>query len=66
MSDLFDLPVSLSARLAWLERHGLTLTKLESGRYQCALDEETFARGEDEEEAVVNFCVKTGLPHYNQ
>ena len=66
MSDLFDLPVSLSPRLAWLERHGLTLTRLESGRYECALDAETFARGEDEEEAIVNFCVKTKLRHYAQ
>lgn len=66
MSDLFDLPVSLSPRLAWLERHELTVTRLESGRYECALDDETFARGEDEEEAIVNFCVKTKLRHYAQ
>ncbi len=65
-AELFDIPQSLSPRLAWLQRHGLTLTKLESGRYECALDEETFARGEDEDEAIVNFCVKTRLPHYSE
>jgi len=67
VSDLFpDLQPSLSPRLAWLERHGLVVTKLESGRYQCALDDENFARGEDEEAAIVAFCVKSGLAHYNQ
>ncbi len=66
MSELFDIPVSLSPRLVWLQRHGLTVTKLESGRYECALDDETFARGDDEDEAIVNFCVKTHLPHYSE
>lgn len=67
MSDLFpDLQPSLSPRLAWLERHGLVVTKLVNGRYECALDEENFARGEDEEEAIVAFCVKTGIAHYTQ
>lgn len=63
-TELFDLPESLSPRLAWLQCHGLTLTRLESGRYECALDDETFARGEDEDEAIVAFCIKTKLSHY--
>lgn len=67
MADLFpDLPESLSPRLAWLERHGLTTRKLESGRWECALDEENWARGEDEDEAVIAFCLKTKLAHYSQ
>lgn len=67
MTDLFpDLPESLSPKLAWLARYGLTTRRLESGRWECALDEENWARGEDEEEAIVSFCVKTGLGHYNQ
>lgn len=64
-AELFDLPVSLSPRLAWLERHGLSLTKLENGRYQCALDEDNRAQGEDQDEACVAFCLKTGLRHWN-
>lgn len=67
MADLFpDLPQSLSPKLAWLERHGLVLVKLPSGRYECALDEENYGRGEDEEEAVVAFCVKTKMRHYSE
>lgn len=66
MADLFDIPLSLSPRLAWLQCHGLTIIRLESGRYECALDDETFARGEDEDEACWAFCAKTALRHYSQ
>lgn len=67
MSDLFpDLPQSLSPKLAWLERHGLVLVKLPSGRWECALDEENYARGESEEEAIIEFCVKTKMAHYSE
>jgi hypothetical protein len=67
MNDLFpDLQPSLSPRLAWLEKHGLVLRRLPSGRFECVLDDENWARGEDEDEAVINFCVKTGLAHYSQ
>ncbi len=67
MSDLFpDLAPSLSPRLAWLARYGLTVRRLGENRYECALDEENYGRGEDEETAIVDFCVKTRLPHYNQ
>lgn len=65
MSDLFEVPVSLSPRLRWLDRHALTLRKLESGKWECALDELTFGRGETEEEACADFCVKTRLAHWS-
>lgn len=67
MTDLFpDLAPSLSPRLAWLTRHGLTTRKLEGGRWECALDDENWARGDDEDEAIVALCLKTKLPHYSQ
>ncbi len=65
MTDLFDVPLSLSPRRAWLERHGLTLTKLPSGRWECALDEFNRHRGDDEDEACIEFCLKTGIKHWN-
>jgi hypothetical protein len=39
--------------------------RLPSGRFECVLDDENWARGEDEEEAIVGLCVKTGMKHWN-
>lgn len=65
--SLFDIPVSLSPRLAWLERHCLTLRKrTDAIGYECALDAENFGRGETEDEACIDFCLKTKLQHYSQ
>lgn len=64
MTDLFEIPESLSPRLAWLRDHGLALRKLESGRWECFLDDENFGRGEDQDEACISFCLKTKLPHW--
>lgn len=66
MSDLFDIPESLSPRLAWLRDHGLTMTKLENGKYECALFDVAFGQGATEDEACVDFCIKTRLPHWSQ
>ncbi len=66
MSDLFEVPVSLSPRLAWLQRHALHLRKLENGKHEVSLNEETFARGDDADEACIAFCETTGLRHWNQ
>ena len=67
MTDLFpDLPPTLSPRLAWLTRYGLTLRRISESRYVCALDENTFGQGETEEEAICDFCVKTRMAHYNE
>jgi hypothetical protein len=56
----------LSPKLAWLQANQLATRRLESGRWECSLNEENFARGEDEEEAVVALCIKMGLEHYSQ
>jgi hypothetical protein len=64
MSDLFEIPESLSPRLAWLRDHGLTLKKLESGRWECSLDENNCGRGDSQDEACIDFCLKTQLPHW--
>ena len=64
--ELFDLPPCLSPRLQWLERHCLTIVRMENGKYACILDDLTVAVGDDQEEAIVNFCLKYKLRHYNQ
>ncbi len=65
MSDIFEIPESLSPRLRWLRDHQLTIQKLENGKYECSLDESTFGIGDTAEEACVQFCILTQLPHWN-
>lgn len=55
---------SLSPRLKWLERHGLVTRRLENGRYVCHLDDSNEGRGESEDDAISDFCVKHKLKHY--
>lgn len=66
MDDLFPVETSLSPKLRWLADNCLSTRRLESGRWECSLDDENFARGEDEEEACVVFCLKTGMKHSTQ
>jgi hypothetical protein len=66
MSDeLFQIEPTLSPKLRWLERHGLTVTKLPTGRYECALDDVTVATGDSEEDACLEFSLKFKLPHWS-
>ena len=65
MSDtLFDLPPSLSPRLSWLARHGLTMRKTEAGKHECVLDDENVGVGDNAEEACAALCIETGLRHW--
>ncbi len=66
MSDLFEIQESLSPRLIWLREHSLTLTHVAASKWECALDEENVARGETADEACIQFCLQTSLPHWNQ
>ena len=65
MDDLFDIPTHLSPRLEWMSKHGLTTLKPD-GVWWCVLDDETRASGETDEDACFNFCIQTGLKHWNQ
>lgn len=61
MTDLlFEIPTSLSPRLAWLERNCLGVVKLENGKFQCVLDDENFGEGDTADEACADFCIATG------
>lgn len=66
MSDLFDIPISLSPRLRWLRDHDLVLRETVTGAWECVLNQENIGRGATADEACVNFCLKTKLPHWTQ
>lgn len=67
MSDLlFDIPVSLSPRLAWLERNGLAMAKNEKGRHLCVLDDENYGEGDTADEACADLCIATGIRHWSE
>jgi len=65
MTELFKIQECLSPRPAWLRRHGLNLVQTKSG-YECIMDADNFGRGADQDEACIDFCLKTKLPHWNQ
>jgi len=64
VSELFPVEsvASEHPHVAWLAAHALTLTKTDTGRYECALDEWNVAKGEDEDEAIANFCYSARMP----
>lgn len=62
---LFPMPVVLSPRRAWLERHGLSLTKRADGKWECFLDSSNWTVGETEEDAVIKFCIRHSMKHYS-
>lgn len=61
---LFDVAPSLSPKLLWLQRHSITTTRQGNGRWHCALGEDV-GIGADEDEAIVDLCIKTLLAHYS-
>lgn len=63
--DAFPEAVLLSPRLQWLAKHNLTTKKLESGRWRCFLDDKTYGVGATEAEAIISYCIKTGVKHWN-
>lgn len=64
MIELFEIPESLSPRLKWLRDHGLTLTCISAGKWECSLDEENVGTGQTPDEACIDFCLKTKMPHW--
>lgn len=65
VSDLFPNAVSLSPRAQWLARHGLTLYRTDKGRWYCGLDDENRGGGRTRDEAIIKFCLKSGIKHWN-
>ncbi len=63
--DLFPVEESLSPKLAWLRAHGLSVMRLENGKYICVLDEDNLGTGATDEEACVDFCIKHRLAHWS-
>ena len=61
--DLFPEAHQPSPKLRWLAKHGVVV---KSPPYRAYLTDETFGSGEDEETAIIDLCLKTGLKHYSQ
>jgi hypothetical protein len=59
-----DAGAALSPKVRFLQEHNLITRQLASGRWECLLDEENIARGEDEQDAIISYCIKSGLKHW--
>ena len=75
MTDLLPIPESLSPKLRWLREHGLRtnldplprtyIGPLNSQPWVCSNIARTLcAFGEDEAEAILNYCHNSGLKHW--
>ncbi len=66
MSDeLFNIPESISPRLAWLRANNLVLIRRKYD-WMCAFDDENFGVGDDQDAACVDLCLKMKIKHWNQ
>lgn len=62
---LFPMPVVLSPRRAWLQKHGLTLTRLKNNKWACADGITKKACGDTQDDACIAFCLKFKVRHWN-
>ena len=71
MSDLFDIPETLSPRLRWMETHGLTITtdvNKDDGDWFTAVKQNGKVVCEDpsEDRAIVRAAQKLGIKLWNE
>lgn len=79
MPDLFNIPPTLSPRLAWIKKHGVTihcsklLTDDDLEKYAAYIGDETEAIrsgrvgfGQTEDEALVDLAKLLGVPLWNE
>jgi hypothetical protein len=62
--DLFPIPVSLSPKLAWMERHDIVTAKKPSGKWYAIQTEENVGSGDSEEEALTDLSLRAGIKHW--
>lgn len=69
---LFDVPETLSPRLAWMKKHGLTVAKsdvADSDEWVASDDDdddpEGYAVGKTQDEALVKYARKFGIKLWN-
>jgi hypothetical protein len=71
MSELFDIPQSLSPRLSWMDEHGIWTRKIglnaedSSEMWQAEASGFT-ARGPDEDSAIVALAQMMGIKLWNE
>ena len=66
--ELFEFPVSLSPRLAWIQLHGVEVFCSENpvpgARWFCRKGT-VIGAGDTDNDAIYDFCEKTGIKHWN-
>ena len=70
MSELFEIPNTLSPRLAWLDKHGIWTREADgnptvSERWIAEAGGKK-SRGADEDEAIVNLAKLMGIKLWNE
>lgn len=66
MSDLFDIPETLSPKLAWMRKHDC-LSQRDMSGWMChfdSMDISPIGNGITEDEAILDLCNKTGVSHW--
>lgn len=70
MSDLFNIPETLSPRLAWMKRHGVITRKWANGTWWSCLEsdweERNASSGSTEDEAITNLAKRLNIPLWNE
>jgi hypothetical protein len=63
IGELFALPVTLSPRLAWLDKHGITVLRDDSGwvAFASRAGSPVEAKGSTELDAEANLALKLGI-----
>lgn len=59
-----DAGRALSPKVRFLQEHQLVTRQMPNGRWECLLDEENVARGDDEQDAIISYCIFSGLKHW--
>jgi hypothetical protein len=72
MSDLFTIEESLSPRLAWMQKHGITAMQSESGPWTAwssliqGRTAQNLGFGDSEDEAITQWALKLGISLWNE
>lgn len=63
MSELFDIPQTLSPRLAWMHKHGISCIEMPDAEnaYYLATGGGEAARGNTAEEACIQLAMRLGI-----
>ena len=68
MSDLFNMPATLSPRLKWMQAHGITVqrTHYDVDPFRAYVGAQQIGKGETEDAATVAAAKSLNLPLWNE